>query len=436
MFKSYHKKIITTTLITATVLLGTACNASSEDERVAKVPTAVVAPKAVEAPKAPTAPKAIESKKAVSNTDAKIDNGPNPAVAKTSDTVKKHYDFNKKLIVDGGVYYPIVNGKTGAYYANEKAHTSHVTYGKPATANEQAMWDIDIMADGHGLPEGSGSVEDGDEIYEEKCASCHGDFGAGDGLYPSFAKGNAYEGQKTLTNQRIDGQEDGPIRNFGAYWPYASTAWWYIKTGMPHQAPMSLKDDEVYALVAYLLYINEIEVDGVLVEDEYVLDREKFKKIVMPNVDGFEPKINGPKGQDNARAYFNNTANYGNGSRCMKDCIDGEPKVQKIARVIEDFEPALSSVRDLPAPSADAKPSHPGKAGYDKSCAICHATDSMGAPDVGNAKAWKKLLEQGKDTIYNNAINGKGGMPPKGGAMSLSEDKIKEIVDYMLEESK
>ena len=420
MYKSYLKKIVSTSVVASVVLLGTACNASSDEKAAEHKPAATkTVEKKAEAPKAAAAAPAAQAAK-----------------PQLSDSVKNKYAHNNKLIVDGGVTYPIVNGMTGAYHANEKAHSAHVKYGKTATANEQAAWDIDIMFDGHGLPEGSGSVEDGDEIYEEKCASCHGDFGAGDGLYPSFAKGNAYEGQKSLTNQRGDGQEDGPIRNFGSYWPYASTAWWYIKTGMPHQAPMSLHDDEVYALVAYLLSINEITIEGEELDDEYVLDREKFKKIVMPNIDGFEPKIEGPKGQDNARAYFNNTANYGNGTRCMKDCIDGEPEIQRINRAIEDFEPALSSVRDLPAPAADAKPEHPGKKAYDKSCSLCHATDAMGAPAVGAKAAWTKVMEQGLDTVYSNAINGKNGMPPKGGAMSLSDDAVKQIVDYMLEESK
>ena len=430
MYKSYLKKFVSSSIVVSVVLLGTACNASNDDKAAEHKPAAKVEKKA-EATKAPA-----KTEAPATASTGKIDNGVNPAKAQVSDTVKKKYAHNNKLIVDGGVYYPIVNGKTGSYYANEKAHSAHVTYGKTATANEQAAWDIDIMFDGHGLPDASGSVEDGDEIYEEKCASCHGDFGAGDGLYPSFTKGNAYELQKSLTNQRVGDQEDGPVRNFGSYWPYASTAWWYIKTGMPHQAPMSLEDDEVYALVAYLLSINEITIDGEELDDEYVLDREKFKKIVMPNIDGFEPKIRGPHGQDNSRAYFNDTANYGNGSKCMKDCIDGEPKVQRINRVIEDFTPALSSVRDLPAPKADAKPEHPGKKAYDKSCSLCHATDAMGAPAVGDKAAWEKVKEQGLDAVYNNAINGKNGMPPKGGAMGLSDDAVKQIVDYMLEESK
>ena len=96
------------------------------------------------------------------------------------------------------------------------------------------------------------------------------DFGAGSGLYPRLTAGNAEEMQKTLMLQRVDPDSDGPQRVFGSNWPYASTLWWYIKTGMPHQAPMSLTTEEVYALSAYILYINEMSIDGVEVDDEYV----------------------------------------------------------------------------------------------------------------------------------------------------------------------
>ena len=433
MYKSYLKQIVSTSVVASVVLLGTACNASNDEHKEAAKTASKEVSKKVE-----TVAKAAGSE--TTSALAKKLNpeglGLNPAKPQLSDSVKNKYEFNGKHIVDGGVYYPMVNAKRGSYAVNEKAHTEKIRYGKDATKNEQIAWDIDIMADGHGLPEGEGSVELGDETYEEKCVSCHGDFGAGDGLYPSFAKGNAYEAQKTLTNQRLKEGDEGPIRNFGSYWPYASTAWWYIKTGMPHQAPMSLSNDETYALVAYLLYINEIKIDGKVVDDEFVLNRETFKKIVMPNVDGFEPNINGPKGQDNARDYFNNTANYGNGSRCMKDCIDGEPKVQRIKNVIADFTPPIKEGKSLPPKKADAKAEHPGKATYDKSCAMCHTTDAMGAPAVGDKAAWDAVLKQGKDTVYNNAIHGKGGMPPKGGAASLSDEQVKQVVDYMLEESK
>ena len=356
------------------------------------------------------------------------------ANASVSKTVKKKYDFNGKLIVDGGVYYPIVDGKTGAYAVNESAHSTPFNKGKTATANEQKAWDIDVMPDGTGLPEGSGSVEFGDEVYEEKCVICHGDFGAGAGLYPRLTVGNAAEMHKTLTNQRVEPDSDGPQRAFGSYWPYASTLWWYIKTGMPHQAPMSLTTEEVYALSAYILHVNEMEIDGVEVDEDYVLDREKFLKIVMPNVDGFEPAINGPKGQENAREYFNNPVNYGNGVRCMKDCFDGEPKVQRIKFALTDFNPPMNETKTLPEVK-EAKAVHPGKGNYEASCAVCHSTDAMGAPDVGNKDAWTATLKKGLDAVIANTIHGVNGMPPRGGS-SLSDDQLKEVVDYMISESK
>jgi len=403
MYKSYHKKIVSSAVLASVVLFGTVCHASTDTQ---------------------------------ANFSERVKAAVGPAKAAVSDTVKKRYKHNGKLVVDGGVTYPIVNGKTGSYYVNEKAHSMTIRYGKKATENEQRAWDIDVMPDGTGLPEGSGSVEDGDEIYEAKCLSCHGEFGSGSGLYPKLTMGNAYEMQKTLKNQRINPDAEGPKRCFGSYWPQASTLWWYIKTGMPHNAPMSLTDDEVYALCAYILSVNEMEIDGVLVEDDYVLDREKFLKIKMPNRDGFEPKIDGPKGQDNARAYFNEPLNYGNGKRCMKDCFEGEPKIQRIKQALTDFAPPLSTERSLPEVKEEAKAEHPGKKVYAKSCAMCHDSGAAGAPIVGNAKEWANVLKKGKDKVYANAISGVGAMPPKGGAMSLSDADFKQVVDYMIESSK
>jgi cytochrome c len=78
---------------------------------------------------------------------------------------------------------------------------------------------------------------------------------------------------------------------------------------------------------------------------------------------------------------------------------------------------------------------HPGKKTYEASCAVCHATDAMGAPRVGDKKAWAAVLKKGIDKVYHNALNGVNGMPPKGGT-SLPDDKIKEVVDYMVSQAK
>ena len=355
--------------------------------------------------------------------------------AMAGDTGGSRTYSNGKKVIDGGVAYPVKNGKTSAYFVNEKAGKTKFSKGRIATKDEISAWNIDVMPDGTGLPEGKGSVEDGDAIYEEKCASCHFDFGTGGAGYPALQKGNAYEGQKSLTNQRVDGNDEGPIRVFGTYWPRASTLWWYIKTAMPHPAPMSLTTDEVYALCAYIISINELKIDGEELDDEYVLDREKFLKLVMPNKDGFVPKIDGPQGVENARKYFNDFKNYGNGTRCMKNCFDGKPELSRISGSgISDYQPPISEKKDLP-PKKEGAAAAPGKKAYEASCAVCHATDAMGAPEVGNKKAWAAVLEKGIDKVYHNAINGINGMPPKGGT-SLADDKIKQIVDYMVGASK
>ena len=348
---------------------------------------------------------------------------------------------NGKKVIDGGVTYPVKKGMSGPYHVNVDAHKAHVKYGRKPTADEIKAWDIDVMPDGTGLPEGHGTVEEGDEIYEEKCAACHFDFGTGGAGYPALQKGNAYEGHKSLTNQRVDGNDEGPIRVFGTYWPYASTLWWYIKTGMPHPHPMSLTDNEVYALCAYILAINELKIDGEELDDDYELNREKFLKIKMPNVNGFVPEIRGKNGLENTRKFFNEFTNYGIGpvskkTRCMKNCFEGEPKLARINGAgISDYIPPISNKKELPKKKEGVSAEHPGKKVYEASCAVCHATDAMGAPAVGDKKAWAKVLEQGIDKVYANAIHGKGGMPPKGGT-TLPDDKIKEVVDYMISQSK
>ena len=95
----------------------------------------------------------------------------------------------------------------------------------------------------------------------------------------------------------------------------------------------------------------------------------------------------------------------------------------------------MTSEKTLPE-VVDVGSVHPGKANYDSSCKVCHETDAMGAPAVGDKAAWTAALEKGIDKVYHNAIAGINGMPPKGGAMDLTEAQMNEVVDYMLEASK
>jgi len=139
---------------------------------------------------------------------------------------------------------------------------------------------------------------------------------------------------------------------------------------------------------------------------------------------------------ENVRKFYDNPKNFGgNKTRCMKNCFEGEPIVARIQGVgISDYNPPLSSKKEKPAKKASGS-GNEAKETYEASCAVCHATDAMGAPAVGDKKAWAATLKKGIDKVYHNAIHGINGMPPKGGT-SLEDAKVKAVVDYMISQSK
>lgn len=141
--------------------------------------------------------------------------------------------------------------------------------GRTALPEEIAAWDIDIRPDGQGLPVGSGDVYTGEELYIDYCSACHGDFGEAVGRWPVLAGGFG----------TLDGED--PHKTIGSYWPYLSTVWDYVHRAMPYGAAQSLSDDEVYAIVAYLMYLNN------MVEDDFELSNENFLDVAMPNEEAF-----------------------------------------------------------------------------------------------------------------------------------------------------
>ncbi len=141
--------------------------------------------------------------------------------------------------------------------------------GRAALGEELAAWDVDVLPDGRGLPEGRGDVYTGEEVFVEKCASCHGDFAEGVGNWPVLAGGF-----DTLADK-------DPVKTVGSYWPHLSTAWDYINRSMPFGEAGTLTPDETYAIVAYILYSND------LVDDDFELSHENFTEVEMYNSDGF-----------------------------------------------------------------------------------------------------------------------------------------------------
>ncbi len=336
----------------------------------------------------------------------------------------------KKDAVDGGMTYPRANGIYTVYrYNNQKV--SHINFGRKPTANELKAWDTDIMPDGTGLPKGKGTVGEGDELFDAQCAVCHGDFGAGGLGYPTLTGGD----RSSLTNQRTPGKTDAPKRTIGTYWPKATTLLWYIHDAMPYSHPKSLSWDDTYAITAYLLATNEIQLDGKDMDDDTVLSNENFLKIKMPNEKGFIPNIDGPNGVKNVKAFLSDGKNIGAvGVRCMKDCKDDGAKAVVVSDPRTDVTPPFSEVRDLPKKPKDTS-IKPGQEEYEKSCAVCHGNDKMGAPEVGNKEAWAKVMKKGIDKVLATAIKGTGAMPPRGGS-SYSDDKLKQIIEYMYSKSK
>ncbi|SIN75968.1 c-type cytochrome [Vannielia litorea] len=147
--------------------------------------------------------------------------------------------------------------------------TAKYGLGRPATEDEIAAWDVKVMPDGRGLPPGSGSVEDGEVLFSDNCAVCHGEFAEGSGNWPKLAGGDG-----TLADQ-------DPLKTVGSYWPYLSTAWDYVHRSMPFGAAQTLSADDTYAITAYILYSN------FLVDEDFVLSNENFLEVEMPNADGF-----------------------------------------------------------------------------------------------------------------------------------------------------
>ena len=174
------------------------------------------------------------------------------------------------------------------------AETKKVGLGRPATPA------------GKGLPAGKGSVKDGETLFLEKCAMCHGEFGEGAGRYPVLVGG-----RDTL-------KSESPDKTIGSYWPYASTLYDYIRRAMPFGAAQSLTPDEVYALTAFLLNQNDI------VPDDFELSKDNFSSIKMPNVDGF---IDDDR-EVSEKAFWNKDP-------CLKDCKPTAPKVTARAAAVD-----------------------------------------------------------------------------------------------------
>jgi S-disulfanyl-L-cysteine oxidoreductase SoxD len=148
------------------------------------------------------------------------------------------------------------------------APTTGPRLGRVATSQEIAASDISIPPSGAGLPAGSGTAKQGEAVYVAQCQACHGPKGVGKPADPLVG------GIGSLATAN-------PVRTVGSFWPYATTLFDYTRRAMPATKPLSLSSDEVYAVTAYLLYLN-----GIIAENAE-MNAKTLPQVKMPNRDGF-----------------------------------------------------------------------------------------------------------------------------------------------------
>ncbi len=140
--------------------------------------------------------------------------------------------------------------------------------GEAVSIEELGAVDYAILPNGDGLPAGKGTAAEGAVVYQQQCLACHGQNGTG-GANDTLAGGHG-----SLNSDR-------PQKTIGSFWPYATTVFDYVRRAMPLQSPGILSSDELYAVTAYLLYINDI----IGQNDE--MNAITLPAIKMPNRDNF-----------------------------------------------------------------------------------------------------------------------------------------------------
>lgn len=179
--------------------------------------------------------------------------------------------------------------------------------GREAAAKEIEGWAISIRPDGIGLPVGKGTVKQGALLYAERCASCHGEFGESIGRWPVLSGGEG-----TLKSH-------DPVKSIGSYWPYASTLIDYLRRAKPFGATQSLTNDELYAITAYVLYLNDV-----IADEEFELNERNFVSIRLPN----QPNFIDDDRETTEKAFWQR-------SPCMKNCAPGGAQITGRAKLID-----------------------------------------------------------------------------------------------------
>jgi len=321
--------------------------------------------------------------------------------------------------------------------------------GRPATPGEIAAWDIDVRADFKGLPKGSGSVDKGMDVWDAKCASCHGTFGESNEVFTPVVGGTS---QQDVVTGRVANlaRADFPQRTTLMKVSQLSTLWDYINRAMPWNAPKSLTVEEVYAVTAYILHLGDI------VPADFVLSHANMAQTQarLPNRNGavrFEGLWN-VRGKPDIQA-----------EACMKDCpvekgidsilpdyarnahgqIAAQNRLVGPVRGADTVQPASPEAVLLARAAADAsmKDSGSGEANAgalarESGCLACHAIDGrLVGPGMREIAARYKdrpdalMMLAGKVRAGGQGIWGPIPMPAQ---PQLSESEAQGLVRWIL----
>ena len=297
----------------------------------------------------------------------------------------------------------------------QAADVTHYGIGRVASPAEIAGWDIDVRPDGTGLPEGRGSVADGQQIYDDKCASCHGTFGESND-YMAIAGGVGTLGT------------DQPMRTTGSKLNYATTLFDYIRRAMPFNAPKSLSNDEVYALTAYVLSLSDI------VPADTVLDRRSLVALKMPNREGFTTDHGFMRADGKPDTHAD---------ACMANCAAGVRLASEIPEYARDSHGNLAMQMRQSASTASAAAQASGTAPIAASdlaaragCTACHGVTHAivgpafadvarrydGRPDAAAALAQK--VRQGGAGAWGSVP-----MPPQ----AIDDADLRTVIAWILD---
>lgn len=180
-----------------------------------------------------------------------------------------------KMSTHRRLHWKVLTGILLAFASPGLAEDLEINLGSPATHEEQRASSVTVFPDGRGLPPGSGSVREGAELYLARCSSCHGERGI-EGPASRLAGTDGFVSLRDPLRLLRINKHPLLVMSVGAQWPYATSLFDYIRRAMPHVAPKSLNNNEVYALTAYILYLND------LIDEKAVMTRKNLPGVEMP----------------------------------------------------------------------------------------------------------------------------------------------------------